>query len=233
MSCASTLALHLCSPSLSPFLMTASRPMSTTQLAFTPLTSGGHTRQGHLVERKNAASCDPPNPHPNNHHIINDTKKQRRNVCAHTSIPPRLESKHNPQYPMTLHLQHFGSYCCFFILPIRRDRPQHSRPGGKANRESCIDHAAAGQIERHVETNVTKRSQERNGRARDKTRGRPSLGWVSFCCPSGQRLYRAFQERRILSGNGKTFRHNLLGRDRRRDERAATPGWFSWSGNIF
>lgn len=121
----------------------------------------------------------------------------------------------------------------FFILPIRRDHPQYSRPGGKANRESCIDHATAGQIERHVETNVTKRSQERKGRAWDKTRGKPSLGWVSFCCPSGQRLYRAFQERRILSGNGKAFRHNLLGRVGRRDESAATPGWFSWSGSIF
>lgn len=152
-------------------------------------------------------------------------------MCGQVHTPP-IGVEIHPQYPMPLHLQHFGSTAAFIILPIRRDHPRYSRPGGKANRESCIDHATAGQIERHVETNVTKRSQERKGRARDKTRGRPSLGWVSFCCPSGQRLYRAFQERRILSGNGKTFRHNLLGRDGRRDESGATPGWFSWSEHI-
>lgn len=169
-----------------------------------------------------------PHPHPNNHHIINDTKKHRRHVCTHVHTPATGVETQPPIPHDTTLTTLWKLLLLFFILPIRRDRPQHSRPGGKANRESCIDHAAAGQIERHVETNVTKRSQERKGRARDKTRGRPSLGWVSFCCPSGQRLYRAFQERRILSGNGKTFRHNLLGRDRRRDERQlhrdASPG---------
>lgn len=60
------------------------------------------------------------------HHAINPipiqtiitssmTPRNTGGMCADTSIPPRLESKHNPQYPMTLHLQHFGSYCCFFL----------------------------------------------------------------------------------------------------------------------
>lgn len=121
----------------------------------------------------------------------------------------------------------------FVILPIRRDHPQYSRTGGKANRESCIDHATAGQIERHVETKATKRSQERKGRKGIRQEEGRASGGSLFCCPSGQRLYRAFQERRILSGNGKTFRLNLLGRDGRRDESAATPGWSSWPRSIF
>lgn len=50
-----------------------------------------------------------------------------------------------------------------------------------------------------------KTAQGKIWKARDKRKAEPRLGLFFLLCPSGQGPYRAFQERRILSGNGKTF----------------------------
>lgn len=170
-------------------------------------------------------------PHPpNNYHITNDTNGRRRHV--HTSPCAHDWSHNSPPIPHDTTLTTLWKLLLLLLSCLFEDTLLTFQIGGKANRESCIDHATAGQIDRHVETKVTKRSQERKGM--NKTRGRPSLGMGLFLVSKWTEAIPGVSGAEDTFWRWEDFPTQSPGtRWEKRQEKAATPGWFSWSGSIF